>query len=279
MIKSVYAHWEAKGVEIDFAMRSLFSGVRFSVAGLALLLLAKYPGREWRATPLRWMLALALTQTVGQYVLFYLGLSLSSGALASLLISSGSFWWVLLAPRFGHSPALTKRQWVILVVGGLGVTIAVYSPGISAGNPQLGALLLLGASLFGALGLLFFQRMKPTMGARAGTGYSLLIGGLILTAMGWPAVARGDWVVFDSFVIVWTAWLAFVSAAAFALWNHLSTLMPAHELATYRFLIPLFGVVESILWIENERLTLPMVIGGILALAAMTQLQRDKTSR
>lgn len=107
-------------MEIDFAMRSLFSGIRFSVSELALLIFAKSPGQEWRATPLRWLIALALTQTVGQYVLFYLGLSLSSAALASLLISSGSFWWVLLAPRFGHSPALTRRQWVILLVGGFG---------------------------------------------------------------------------------------------------------------------------------------------------------------
>ncbi len=81
---------------------------------------------------------------------------------------------------------------------------------------------------------------------------------------------------FDGYVIIWTGWLAFVSAAAFVLWNYLSTLMPAHELATYRFLIPLFGVLESLVWLEQERLTLPMVLGGGLALVAMTQLHRDK---
>ena len=38
-----------------------------------------------------------MAQTFGQYVLFYWGIELSSGALASLLVASGSFWWVILA--------------------------------------------------------------------------------------------------------------------------------------------------------------------------------------
>ena len=50
-IKQVFIHWADQGVEVDFAMRSLFSGVRFSIAGLALLIWAKAPLREWRATP------------------------------------------------------------------------------------------------------------------------------------------------------------------------------------------------------------------------------------
>ena len=102
-------------------------------------------------------MGMALAQTVGQYVFFYWGLDLSSGALASLLVASGSFWWVILAPRFGHSPSLSGNQWLVLGAGAVGVTMAVYSsPDASAGsNPRLGTIALLGASLFGAIGLLF----------------------------------------------------------------------------------------------------------------------------
>lgn len=278
-IKKVFTHWSENGAEIDFAMRSLFSGVRFMIAGLALLLWAKSPIQEWRATPLKWLFRLAATQTVAQYVLFYWGLELSSGALASLLVASGSFWWVLLAPRFGHSAPLSGRQWMVLGAGALGVTFAVYSPGASAGNAGLGAVALLGASFFGAAGLVCFQRVKPTMGARAGTGYALFLGGVVLTILGTPAIVRGDLRAFDGFVVSWTLWLAFVSAAAFALWNHLSTLMSAHELATYRFLIPLCGVIESMVFLENEELTPAMVVGGAIVLVAMTLVSRQKPAR
>ena len=279
-IKRVFIYWAESGVEIDFAMRSLFSGIRFGAAGVALLLWAEAPLREWAATPLKWLMAMALTQTVGQYVLFYLGLSLSSGALASLLVGSGSFWWALLAPRFGHGPALTKRQWIILMAGAGGVTLAVYSPGVSEGSPRLGAMLIVLASFFGAIALLIYQRIQVTMGARAGTGFALLIGGVILVGLGWPAMARGDLAAFDGFVLAWTAWLAFVSAAAFALWNHLSTIIPAHQLATYRFLIPLCGVFESLILLDGERLTPAMVAGGLIVLVAMVQVSpRSPKSR
>lgn len=269
-IKSVFIHWESKGVTVGFDTRSLFAGVRFVIAGLALLLVAKHPLQEWRATPLKWIWFMAATQTVGQYVCFYLGLSLSSGALAALLVSGGSFWWVILAPRLLGAPELTRRQWAILGLGALGVTMAVYAPGVNQGSPRLGGLLILLAGLFGALGLFAFHKIKPTMGAKAGTGFSLLLGGLILVALGLPAIVAGQLAIFDGYVIGWTLWLAFVSAAAFSLWNHLSTLFPAPMLATYRFLIPLCGVFESLWLLDDERLTPGMIAGGGLVLLAMT---------
>jgi len=278
-IKLVFAHWEAQGVTADFGTRSLFAGVRFVIAGLTLLAMAKHPGREWRATPLRWIWFMAATQTVGQYVCFYLGLSLSSGALASLLVSSGSFWWVILSPALLGAPALTRRQWAILAVGAVGVTMAVYSPGVTHGSPRLGGVLILLASLFGALGLFAFQKVKPTMGARAGTGFSLLLGGLILLGLGASAILGGPLALFDGYVIGWTLWLAFVSAAAFSLWNHLSTIFPAPMLATYRFLIPLCGVFESMWLLDDERLTSAMIFGGGLVLLAMTLNQKARPQK
>ncbi len=274
VIKLVYAHWAEQGVTPDFSLRALFSGVRFVIAGGALLLLARHPWAELRATGWSWVVAMALTQTVGQYVLFYWGLELSSGALASLLVSSGSFWWVLLAPRLGHSPGLTTRQWWVLGAGALGVTLAVYSPGVTTGNPQLGAIAILGANLFGALGLACFQKIKPTMGTRAGTGFSLFLGGIILVGLGAHSAWRGDLSLFDEYVVVCTLWLAFVSAAAFALWNHLSTIMPSHQLATYRFLIPVCGVFESLWLLDNEHLTPAMMAGGAIVCGAMLFVRR-----
>ena len=273
-IKLVFAHWAEQGVEADFATRSLFAGIRFVIAGAGLLLVSRAPLREWAQTPRHLILVMAATQTVGQYVCFYLGLSLSSGALAALLVSSGSFWWVLVAPPFLGTPALTRRQWLVLLAGAMGVTLAVYSPGVSEGSPRLGGLLIILANLFGALGLLAFQRVKRTMGARAGTGFSLLLGGVVLVALGWPAIMRGGMAWFDGYVWTWTLWLAFVSAAAFALWNHLSTLFPAPVLATYRFLIPLAGVFEALVFIDGESLSTAMIVGGVIVLIAMTQAQR-----
>lgn len=272
VIKLVFAHWAEQGMAIDFATRSYFAGIRFTLAGGALLLLARSPRREWNATPKRYILAMTATQTVGQYVCFYLGLSLSSGALASLLVSSGSFWWVLAAPIFLKTAHLSSRQWIVLAVGAIGVSLAVYAPGVSEGNPRIGAVFVLAANFFGALGLVSFQFVKDTMGSRAGTGFSLFLGGLVLILLGIPMTGQ-TLILFDAYTIGLTLWLAFVSAAGFSLWNQLSTIYSVHTLATYRFLIPLCGLLESLILLEGERLTMPMVVGGILVLGAMTQAQ------
>jgi drug/metabolite transporter (DMT)-like permease len=274
MIKLAFGHWAERGVEIDFGVRSLFAGARFILAGGALLLLAKGPVAEWRTTPKRWIAAMAATQTVGQYVCFYLGMALAGGALASLLVSSGSFWWMLLAPLILKSAKPTGRHWMVLAVGAAGLTLAVYSPGDSGSHPRVGAALVLAANAFGALGLIAFQFVGKTMGSRAGTGWSLFLGGLVLALLGWNAWPQGlellDWT-----IVAITVWLAFVSAAAFALWNWLSTLFPVHLLATYRFMIPLCGMIESLLLIEGERITLLMGIGAVLVVGAMVVAQRD----
>lgn len=47
-IKLVYGHWAEQGVVVNFSTRSLFAGVRFVVAGMGLLLLARAPRRELR---------------------------------------------------------------------------------------------------------------------------------------------------------------------------------------------------------------------------------------
>ncbi len=268
VIKLVYAHWAGQGVESDFANRSLFAGVRFTVAGLFLLLLSKQPLAEWKLTPLYWILALAATQTLGQYVFFYYGLNYASGALASILVATGSFWWVILAPLILRAPATTWKQWLILLLGAVGVTLAVYAPGAGSGQPAIGALLIIIANLFGALGMIVFQFVRRTMGARAGTGFSLFIGGVVFLMIGYRAYPD-LYVLFDGYVCLLTAWLAFVSAVAFALWNHLSTLYPVQMLATFRFLIPVAGVIESVLILEGENLSLNFAVGGLIVIAAM----------
>ena len=272
VIKLAYAHWAVAGIEIE---RSLFAGVRFIAAGGVLLLIAKQPGAEWRATPTGLILAMAATQTVGQYVCFYLGLSWAGGTLSSLLVSSGSFWWMLLAPVALKTPPPTAKQWGVLLIGAVGLTLAVYAPGDAGTHPRMGGLLVLAASFFGALGLAAYQKVGHTMGSRAGTGFSLSLGGLVLGGLGvaaWDNLGQ----LFDGYIVGLTAWLAFVSAAAFSLWNWLSTIFPVPLLATYRFLIPLCGMAESLILLHGEHVTVAMGLGTGLVVVAMLVAGRVK---
>jgi drug/metabolite transporter (DMT)-like permease len=276
-IKAVYFHWEAQGLEIGLWERWLFAGVRFTIGGLGLLLLAKHPIKEWKRTPKKYLALLLLGQTFFQYIFFYLGLSLASGSLAALMASTGSIWWMLLAPIILGAAWPKLRQWICLVIGAIGVGLAVYAPGAGAGSPLLGAGCIILSTFFGTVGVVIFSKIKPTMGSRAATGFSLFLGGLALLLVSIPAWEHAG-ELFDGYVITMTLWLALVSAVAFAVWNHLTTLYPVPLLASCRFIIPIFGVIQSLIFLPGESAGWGLLVGGSLVIGSMlyaTLTKRD----
>lgn len=272
-IKTVYAHWDSKGLEIGLFSIWIFAGARFIIAGIGLLCVARQPLIELRNTPWKLITLFTLGQTLLQYLFFYLGVYVSSGSLAALLAGSGSFWWMMLSPLIIKTPWPTRLQWGAVIFGFFGVAIAVYSPGSGSSNPLLGAVLILTSTLFGSIGIIVFSKIKPTMGSKAGSGYALLFGGVGLFLVGSPALSELP-ELFDTKIIFLTLWLAFVSAMGFALWNHLSTIYPVSLMASYRFLIPLCGVIESIIILKTESPGIGLLIGGPMILISIYSAQK-----
>lgn len=269
-IKFVYGAWDGAGT---LPVRLAFAGVRFMLAGLLLMPLRGNPWRSVTRETWRPLAALALTQTVLQYLFFYNGLAVSGGILGSLLVASGSFWWVLVAPLFLRTNPPTRRQWLGLAACALGITLAVWRPGAGAGDPVTGGLLFLAASLSGALGAVAVARMSGRVRPTHATSLSLFTGGAVLALLGMPG-----WTSFvgllEPRIAGMTLYLAFVSATAFALWNHLVQCHPANVLAGYRFLIPLAGVVESALLIPGESLGWGALAGGAAIITALAVVNR-----
>lgn len=271
-IKAVYAHW---GGAESVGVRLLFAGTRFMLAGLLLVPVRGNPLRAVRRGTVRPLMAIMLTQTFLQYVLFYNGLAVSGGVLGSLLVSAGSFWWVLLAPVILGQPKPTRRQWLALLVCAAGMMLAVWRPGAGAGNPLLGAALFLGSSLSGSLGAIAVAGLGSGVRATHATALSLFFGGVLLALCGIgeaEAFAR----LFDLKVAVLTLYLAAVSASAFSLWNHLVQRFSARILAGYRFLIPLCGVVLSATFVPGESIGWGAAIGGLLVTAALVHAARER---
>jgi drug/metabolite transporter (DMT)-like permease len=105
------------------------------------------------------------------------------------------------------------------------------------------------------------------MGSRAATGFSLFLGGVGLCLIGIPAWGNVA-LLFDGYVMMMTAWLAFVSATAFAVWNHISTLYPVHLLASCRFIIPICGVLQSLYFLEGVSAGWGLMLGGGLVIGS-----------
>lgn len=83
----------------NYGEQLIFAGSRFALAGLLLLPFCRgnYFAKIKQA-PRMPLAIIMLGQTYLQYIFFYYGLNVSPGTLAALLVGSGSFWWMLIAP-------------------------------------------------------------------------------------------------------------------------------------------------------------------------------------
>lgn len=234
----------------------LFAGVRFSLAGLLVIIfgciqkkkfLAPKPRNIWR------VLLVALFQTAMQYTFFYIGLAHTAGVKSSVLNGLGVFFTILAACFIFRTEKfnLIKLAGCILGFGGV---ILINLGGDFSFNFSLtgeGFLIFSGLSSAIAAGLVkIFSKYEDTT---ALCGYQFLIGGVTLVIIGLsfggkiPTVTVGG-----AFMLLY---LGFLSACAFTLQGYLLKYNNVSKVAVYKSANPLFGAVFSaIILSEGDQL-------------------------
>lgn len=211
---------------------------RFAVAlvvvtGLAFVTRAPWP-RGWRA----WahLAAVGVLLQTTQFAGVYLALARGTSAgLAALVVSCSPLVISAVAvPLFGEH--LARRQWLGLLVGLVGVAVAV-SAELSGGGGLVGiALVLVGAVGFIA-GTLYQKRFGQTMDLRSGGAIQLLaatVGAAALATLHGGFALPVTWPALGS-----VAWLAIVnSIAAFAFFFWLLRHRGGGAATSYMFLVP-----------------------------------------
>lgn len=272
-IKAIYHSWEQYNIEPSFFNNIFIAGVRFTLAGFILFLFSSNPVAALKEANKKHLISFSLFQTYFQYIFFYSALFISSGILGSLLASTSSFWWILLAPILLKTPWPSVNQWILFILGGIGVTLAVYAPGSGNDFPLLGTLLYLSSTLSGALAIILFRKLSDGSKARSLTAFSLFSGGILLTLTGIPSWHLATQL-FTPTTIIMTVYLALVSAICFNIWNHMTNLFSVNLLAGYRFIIPVCATIESTLFIKGEAPGWGIFIGGTIIIFSIISLQR-----
>ena len=258
----------------DMATQMLFAGWRFLGAGLILLVLAVL-GRRSIAVPrerIASVMGLGFVQTTLQYVFFYIGLAHASGVKSSIMNGTGAFFSVILAHFLYANDRLTVRKAAGCLLGFAGVLVVnLGGQGrakgldfeftlLGEGFVVIAAFVLAAASIWGKA---LSQKLDPMVM----TGWQLAIGGAGLLAIG--EIGGGHLGGFDIRSLALLAYMAGLSAAAFALWSLLMKHNPVGMLAVFNFLIPVFGVLLSGLFLHEPVLAwknavaLALVCGGI----------------
>jgi len=247
--------------------KMLFAGIRFAVAGMIVLALARSNGRSFKTSKLidwRFILAFALMNTTLHYFFFYVGMSHSEGSRAAILNSLSTFLVVLLACACFKSDRLTSRKMLGCAIGFSGI-LALNIGGAESGRfTWLGDGMIILNAICGATANLMTRSLSRRVDVFVGTGYSLTIGGLLLILLG--LALGGTLPHINALGIICLLLLIAISAIGFTLYNKLLSLNPVGKVAIYNSLIPIVGAVTSCLCLGETFHSKYALAGGLAAL-------------
>ena len=238
----------------DTATQMLFAGWRFLLAGVILLVVTaalKKPIFNLTLPQMRQTVLLGLSQTTLQYVFFYIGLAHATGVKSSIMNATGTFFSVVLAHFLYTNDRLTHRKVWGCVVGFLGVLVVnLGRGGLTLDMTLLGEGFVIAAAFVLAAGSIYGKRVSRTLDPMVMTGWQLLIGGAVLVAIG--VIGGGHLGAMDLGSGALLLYMALLSSAAFAIWSLLLKHNPVGLLAAFNFLIPVFGVALSSLFLGES---------------------------
>lgn len=270
---AVVLMWASTFTLFKIAWRDLdpvaFTAVRFAamfVFSVGLLAFARNRVRPRRAD-LPALVASGLTGYFLYQMGFILGLDRTTALASAILISTHPIFSMLFMWLAGRERA-TARQVMGVVVGFAGV--AVFLRAWDAfGSARPGDLLSLGAAAaFGAYGVIN-QPLSARYPARELMSYGLAIGGLLVTLVGIPAMARQDWSGVGA-----SSWLILAYAVvgpvylAYVLWNWAIKHRGIPRTVVYAFLVPVLGGAMAVL-VLDDAVGAAEVVGGVLVLAGL----------
>lgn len=265
-IKLGYAAMSVDGQ--DSASQLLFAGCRFTLAGLmtlaALGLLRRrlpLPRRDGAAKRIS---ILALTQTFGQYVCFYIGVAHTSGTNTAIISGCSAFITILAAALVFRTEKLNRYKTVGCLLGVAAVVLMNFS-GLSQGVrfSLAGEGMIFGSLLSNVLSTNFIKRFSQEDDPLTLSGWQFTCGGLALMAVGLAMGGRIDLLAPRALPIL--VYLAFVSAFSYGMWSVLLKFNPVSRITVFNSANPLFGVFFSALLLgETEQAKQPATL---LALA------------
>ena len=260
----------------DIASQMLFAGWRFALAGAILLMVATAMKKQILALSRRQMgqvALLGLTQTAIQYVFFYVGLAHASGVKSSIMNATGVFFSVVLAHFVYANDRLTARKAMGCLIGFLGVVVVNLGGGalgfdfslLGEGFVIIAAFVLAAASIYG-------KHLSTAMDPMVMTGWQLFIGGLILTGIGMAGGGHLEALGLHSGALL--LYMALLSSVAFAVWSLLLKHNPVGLIAAFNFLIPVFGVALSAIFLGESLLRWSYLAALVLVCAGIWLVTR-----
>ncbi len=264
--------WPAGKVAADHIAPATVATARFAIAACLLWLWARISGRPVRRparSDLRLIAALGFTVVFAYNLFFLYGLRHAPAADGSVLVpglipivTTFLTWRV-----FGERPSRRAGLGLLVALAGL---VVVADPVGGIGSSRLvGDALFVGASISWAAYTLAGRAATARFGSVSANVYATAAGSLMLLPLsffggGWSGAAHAP-------ASAWggVAYLAVGGTVlGFVLFYEGVRLIGAARAASFALLVPIFGVVSSVL-VLGESLRATLVAGGVVVLAGL----------
>ena len=240
----------------DTGSQMVFAGTRFALAGVLAIFIGSLGNRRVlkpKKGSFKMIAILAMFQTVGQYVCFYTGLAHVAGVKGSIIGGTGTFFSILIASLIFHQEKLTGRKLIACALGFAGVIVVN-----SSGDMSMGGFTFLGdgcmflSNICSAFAAVYIKKFSEFESPVILSGYQFMLGGIILTAVG--KLGGGQNISFTPASTLLIIYMAMISAVAYSLWAMLLKYNPVSKVVIFGFLIPVFGVLLSAIFLKEAGL-------------------------
>lgn len=242
----------------------LFASYRFIIASILILFFIYIKDKVicFKKENLKALLGIGFFQTFLQYILFYVGLSLSTGVQGAIIAGTASFFQILFAHFMYKDDLLNSRKVLGLLIGFTGVIFVNITKGSFNFNFGLGEILLLIAMMSSAFGNILARNGTAKINVANLTAFQMLLGSFGLLFIGIFTAGIFPFT-FTTITFVIMIYLSLISAVGFILWNYLMKFNKVGDVSIFLFLIPVFGVILSSLFL-NEIIHFFVIVGLVL---------------
>lgn len=231
----------------DTTTMILFAGMRFSLAGLMVILFTSLTERRFALPERRaWssVLTLGMVQTVLQYIFYYIGVAHSSGVHSSILNGAAGLISILMSCYLFRYEKMTLPKLLGCLLGFGGILVMNFS-GAGGSISFLGEGFLLVSCLLNGVSAGLSKRFSRKVSPTTLTGWQFFFGGLVMC---FAALLMGARITVPSFGAACVlGYLGLLSAVAYTLWAVLLKHNHVSGVAIYTFVNPLFGLLLSAL--------------------------------
>ena len=270
-LAAVYLIWSSTYLAMRIVVSELpplmMASLRYAVAGVVMLAIAKQRGVPW-PTARQWLRVApigALLFVGGNGFVAIAEISVSSGG-AAVVCAMMPLWTGVLAAVTGERPS--AREWLSLVVGFVGVMVLMGGPSL-AGQP-LHIVLILLAPISWSLGSVLGRRLGKTtkLDTFMSSAMQMITGGAAL-AIG--ALGRGERLPEHASAHAWLALvylIVFGSLVAFTAYNWLLRNTRSVVATSYAYVNPILAVLFGAA-VSGETIGLTTVIANVLIVGAV----------